>query len=251
MDFGGKVAIVTGGSNGIGKESAVLFAKRGARVVVSDIADEAGEAVAAEIRQAGGQAEYIRCDVSKSAQWQAMVKQVIERWGRIDMLVNNAGVLLGKKVVDQTEEELDLLYNVDVKGVFLGCKYTIPEMLKVGGGSIVNLGSISGLVGLTEQAGYCMAKGAVVNLTKQIAVDYSREGIRCNVVCPGSIMTDVLRKYFTYLTPEGIEALKATHPINRFGEPIEVANTIVWLCSDEASFITGAPISVDGGYVAG
>lgn len=252
MTFAGKVAIITGAGSGIGLATARLMAAQGARVVVSDWNQESGEAAAAGLRAAGAEAIFVRADVSKADQVANMVQTAVSRFGRLDILVNNAGYIFAKTVEDMAEDEWDLVMDINAKGVFLGCKYAIPEMRKSGGGAIVNVASISGLVGLPQQSGYCASKGAVVQLTRQVALDYAGQGIRVNAVAPGSIETKVLTDY---LEQQGDAAraraeIVAAHPIGRTAQPEEVAEVIVFLCSEKASFVTGAIYSVDGGYVA-
>lgn len=252
MEFSNKVAIVTGGAQGIGLSTVELLARGGAKVVLSDWNEAKGQQETERLRSLGLDVTFVRADVSKGADVQALVESTVGTYGKLNVLVNNAGYIIAKDVVTMTEEEYEKVMDINAKGVFLGCHFAIPFMLKAGGGAIVNIASISGLVGMPGQSGYCASKGAVVQLTKQIAVDFSAKGIRCNAVCPGSVETPVLTDY---LESSGNAAkaradIVANHPIGRTASPEEVAETIAFLCSDRASFVAGACFSVDGGYVA-
>lgn len=251
MEFANKVAIVTGGASGIGLSTVQILAAGGAKVVLSDWNAEQGIRETARLRKEGYEVTFVKADVSQSADVKNMVDTAVSTYGRLDILVNNAGYIIAKDVIAMQEDEFDKVMSINAKGVFLGCHHAIPEMLKHGSGAVVNVASISGLVGLPGQSGYCASKGAVVQLTRQVAVDFSAKGVRVNAVAPGSIETKVLTDY---LESSGDAAkaraeIVAAHPIGRTAEPVEVAEAIAFLCSDKASFITGTIVSVDGGYV--
>lgn len=252
VEFANKVAIVTGAAQGIGLATVELLVKGGAKVVLSDWNAEKGQKETERLRALGHDVTFFKADVSRAADVQALVETAVGTYGKLNVLVNNAGYIIAKDVVAMSEEEFDKVMDINAKGVFLGCHFAIPFMLKANGGAIVNLASISGLVGLPGQSGYCASKGAVVQLTKQIAVDFSARGIRVNAVCPGSIETPVLTDYLasTGDAEKARAEIVANHPIGRTAMPTEVAEAIVFLCSDRASFVTGACFSVDGGYVA-
>ncbi|MDP6549434.1 MAG: glucose 1-dehydrogenase [Dehalococcoidia bacterium] len=249
MRLEGKVAIITGGAHGMGAEEARLFAREGAKVAIADIREEDGQKVEAEIAEAGGQAMFVTLDVTKEDQWERVVGQVVAQFGKLDILVNNAGVSgSGFKDFGSTEA-WDLMMDINAKGVFLGMKHAIPEMQKAGGGAIVNISSMSGLVGQTYvHPGYNASKGAVRLVTKAAAVQQAKNGIRINSVHPGSMpamLTSGARG-----DGGSQEARMAAIPMGREGRPIEVANAVLFMASDEASYITGAELLVDGGYTA-
>lgn len=246
----GKVVLVTGGGSGIGRAVARACAREGAAVVVSDVDAAAGAAVADELKAAGGAASFAETDVSQSAQVEALVAQVLERHGRIDGAVNNAGIE-GElaKTVGWSEAGFDRTIAVNVKGVWLCMKSEIPAMLETGGGAIVNIASVAGLVGFLGSAGYAASKHAVLGLTKTAALEYSARGVRVNAVCPGPIETPMLDRIMT-----GGKAARAVfeelEPMRRFGAPEEIADGAVWLLSDAASFVTGVALPIDGGWTA-
>jgi NAD(P)-dependent dehydrogenase (short-subunit alcohol dehydrogenase family) len=246
----GKVAIVTGGASGIGRATAQLFAAEGASVLVADWTEDAGKQVAAEMTTAGGKAQFVQVDVSDPAAVERMVQIAVEAFGRLDVIFNNAGVE-GEQALtaDCTLENWERVINVNLKGVFLGCKYAIPELLKAGGGSIINNASVAGLVGFAGISAYAASKGGVVQLTKTIALEYATQGIRANAICPGVIDTPMVQR-FTSSGEQAREAMEAIEPIRRFGTPEEVAKLALFLASDDSSFCTGAPFIVDGGMVA-
>lgn len=246
MRLKGKVAIVTGGASGIGKSTAELMAAQGAGVLIADYS-KAGSEVAAALQSEGYEAEFFHVDVSEEAQVAAMVNKALERWSRLDIMVSNAGIgSLGQ--ADQLSlEDWNRVIAINLTGVFLCAKYAIPAMRKSGGGSIINLASILGHVGFGGATAYAAAKAGVVNLTRTMAIDYAKENIRVNAVCPGFINTPMVT---ASLTAEQIQAIGAMHPIGRLGRPEEVAHGIIFLATDEASFVTGTSLFVDGGYTA-
>lgn len=250
----GKIALVTGSGAGIGRETALKFAEEGAKVVVSDINGEAGAETVAMIKDAGGEAVFVRADVAKSEDVEALVAAVVETYGRLDCACNNAGIE-GKiaPMVDQTTENLDAILNVNLRGVFFCLQSEIRQMLENGGGAIVNLASVAGLIGFPGLSPYVASKHAVNGLTKNAALEYGGQGIRVNSICPGGIdtrMLNSLAEQSTGGTQSSEEMMSPLHPMGRIGKPAEVAELIVWLCSPKASFVTGANIPIDGGYVA-
>lgn len=246
----GKVAIITGSNEGMGKATALLFAKNGAKVAITGRTEETGEEVAKEIRDSGGEAQYFKLDVSKEENCKNVVDEVVKKWGKLDILVNNAGVTgVDKPTHELTNEEFDFVLNIDLKGVFFMTKYAIPKMKENKSGSIVNFSSIYGLVGSRELTAYHAAKGAVTLLTKKDAINYGPDNIRVNSVHPGTILTPLVQKLADE-DPEYEEKQLKLHPLGRFGKPEEVANAVLFLASDEASFITGAQLTIDGGYTA-
>jgi len=245
----GKVAVVTGAAMGIGQGAAVALAREGAAVVVADINDEAGEATAQAIRDAGGRAVFHHTDVSHTADVQASVERAVSEFGGLDILVNNAARAVPGSVVDATEESWNQVLNINLTSVWRGMKFAIPHMMKRGAGAIVNVSSVQSLVGFQGWAAYAAAKGAINALTQQAAADYSKHNIRINAVIPGTIMTPMNEKIFaeTQDPDKLIATWNAMHLLGRFGEIDEVANAILFLASDEASFITGTLLRVDGG----
>ena len=248
----GKTALVTGGGSGIGRAASLAYAKEGARVVVADVNVEGGEETVQMIKEAGGEAILVHADVSKPEDTKAMVDQAVEAFGSLDCAFNNAGIGGGRDrllTADYLEEDWDRVISINLKGVWLCMKAEIPQMLKQGGGAIVNTASIAGLVGLTGTIAYVAAKHGVTGLTKAAAMEYAKSGIRVNAVCPGYIHTPLVQR--TFDANEGYEErVAARHPIGRLGEPEEIAQAVVWLSSDAASFVTGHNMPVDGGYMA-
>jgi NAD(P)-dependent dehydrogenase (short-subunit alcohol dehydrogenase family) len=252
MRFKDKVALVTGGTSGIGRATALLFAQESARVAVVGRNRERGQQVVDEAQAAGGQAIFLACDVRLAVDCRRTVEDTLNNLGGLDVLVNNAGVFYANTIVDCTEEEWDDTVDISLKGTFLMSKYALPHMIEQGSGSIVNIASGWGLVGGNEAAAYCAAKGGVVLLTKAMAIDHSAQGIRVNCVCPGDIDTPMLvddaqRRGMAW-TDYMAEA--ANRPMHRVGQPEEVAHAVLFLASDAASFITGAALAVDGGGTA-
>ncbi len=251
LNLKGKVALVTGGGSGIGRATATAFAREGAKVAIADYAPEGGERTVKEITAAGGEAIFINADVSVGRQVEAMVNKVVQTWGRLDCAHNNAGIE-GRiaSVVDCTEENFDRITAINFKGVWLCMKYEIPQMLKQGGGAIVNTASVAGLVGFRNLVAYNASKGGVVLMTKTAALEYAQSGIRVNAVCPGVIRTPMVARLVDSSTLYTEKDLEAGEPVGRMGRPEEIAESVVWLCSDAASFVTGVAMAVDGGWVA-
>ncbi|MCU0449281.1 MAG: SDR family oxidoreductase [Bernardetiaceae bacterium] len=247
--FAGQVALVTGASSGIGKATALLFAQHGAKVAVVNRTPEAGRAVAQEIRDFGGEAIAITCDVAKRDQVEQMVATTVDTWGRLDMAYNNAGHSVIKGMIDITEEEWDAIVDITLKGTWLCMKYEIIQMLKQGKGAIVNCGSAAGVLAVSSIAPYTAAKHGVVGLTKNAAIEYIGRGIRVNIVNPGAIQTPMLDE-FTGKQEAVLNYLSARQAIGRIGQAEEIARAVVWLASDDASFINGAVVAADGGWTA-
>ncbi len=243
----GKVAIVTGGASGIGRATAILFARESAKVVVADYNPEGGQETLAVIKVEGGEANFIETDVSKPEDVERMVEETVRSYGRLDILFNNAGVGETAKVTEASLDHWERVLAINLRGVFLGCKYAIPKMIESGGGSIINNASILAEVGFSQAAAYSASKHGVVGLTKTIALDYAAEGIRANTVCPGFIRTPMVMEGLDEAAREYVVSL---HPLGRMGEPEEVAEAVLFLASDRSSFITGTCLFVDGGYTA-
>jgi NAD(P)-dependent dehydrogenase (short-subunit alcohol dehydrogenase family) len=246
----GKVALVTGGASGIGRATALTFAREGAKLVVADMNDEGGQQTVHMITENGGEAIFVKTDVSKTVAVQALISKVVETYGRLDCAHNNAGISSGVRALtaDYPEERWQQVLAVNQTGVWLCMKYEIVQMLHHGGGAIVNTASIAGLVGGAGGAAYTASKHGVVGLTKTAALEYAQQGIRVNCICPGYIQTPMTASNLS--DPERQAQIIAREPIGRVGTPEEVAETVVWLCSDAASFVTGHAMTVDGGYVA-
>ena len=251
MRLANKAAIVTGGGSGIGRAIAQMFAAEGASVLVADWALEGGEETTRLITEAGGRAHFVRADVSQAGEARALAQVARERWGRLDILVNNAGLVRVGSVTELSEDDWDLTLAVLLKGVFLCSRFAIPEMIASGGGAIVNIASVGGLVGAANLAAYASAKAGVINLTRQMAVDYGPCGIRANSICPGTIPTPL---HYAFYRPEDKEATLAewakSKPLRKVGRPEDIAYAAVYLASDEADFVTGANLVIDGGTIA-
>lgn len=251
MRLDNKVALITGAAGGIGREASLLFAAEGASVVAVDVDREAAVAVAKEVNQSGGRATAVGADVSKAADCEAMVAAAESEFGRLDVLFNNAGIMHANDddAVLTDEHVWDLTMSINAKGVFLGCKFGIPALRRAGGGSIINTASFVALLGAaTPQVAYTASKGAVLSMTRELAVLHAREGIRVNALCPGPLRTELLMKF---LDTEEKKARRLVHiPMGRFGEAKEMAQAALWLASDESSFTTGATFIVDGGITS-
>jgi NAD(P)-dependent dehydrogenase (short-subunit alcohol dehydrogenase family) len=247
----GKVGLVTGGTSGIGRDTAVLFAKAGAKVVVAGRREPEGTETIELIRAAGGDALFVKADVSKASEVDTLIQKAVERFGRVDVAFNNAGIEgLWVPIVRQSEEDWDRTIDINLKGVWLCLKYEIRQMLKQGGGgAIVNMASVTGLVGSGGAAAYSASKHGVIGLTKSAALETAKSGIRINAVCPAVIETPMAQRLFG--APQVHKSVLSSHPIGRFGRPGEIAEAVVWMCSDRASFMTGQSLILDGGFLAG
>lgn len=247
--FAGKVALVTGGNAGIGRATAIEFARQGAKVVVSGRRDKEGNEVIAEIKAAGGDAIFVKANVSKESDVQALIEKTLTTYGRLDFAFNNAGVEQSfSSLPEQAEETFDQIMDINVKGVWLSMKHQIPAMLKNGGGAIVNNSSVAGVIGMATVPIYVASKHAVVGLTKSVALEYAKQNVRVNSVAPGAVETRMFLDFAA--APEIRQMLESAHPMGRIGQPEEIANAVVWLCSDKASFVTGQTYAVDGGFTA-
>lgn len=246
----GKVALITGGGSGIGRATALAFAREGAIVAISDVAVENGEETARMVRDAGGEASFIPCNVAKGTEVKAMVDKTVGKYGQLDCAFNNAGIESSMvPIVDYPEEEWDKVISINLTGVWLCMKYEIPQMLKQGRGAIVNTASVAGLIGTPGISPYTASKHGVVGITKTAALEYATAGIRINAVCPGAIRTPMVNRVIAS-KPEIENFFLQCHPVGRLGTPEEIAAAVVWLCSDAASFVTGHAMVVDGGLTA-
>lgn len=248
--FQGKVAIVTGGGAGIGRETALRLAREGASVVIGDVKEREGREAEGQITQAGGRAAFMRADVAREEDCRALVDAAVSRFGGLDVAVNNAGVeQSGRPIVQITPDEFDRLMRINVLGVLMGMKHQVAAMQRRGGGAIVNLSSIAGLIGFPGAAVYVASKHAVLGLTRTAALERATDGIRVNAVCPGAIQTDMIDR-FVHHDAAAKAGLMAAHPLGRCGTVAETAAAILWLCAPESSFVTGQWLTVDGGYTA-
>jgi NAD(P)-dependent dehydrogenase (short-subunit alcohol dehydrogenase family) len=247
----GKVGLVTGGTSGIGQETAVLFGRVGAKVVVAGRRETEGDETVKLIRAEGGDALFVKADVSKASEVETLIQKAVEKFGRLDVAFNNAGVEgVWVPIIKQSEEEWDQTIDVNLKGVWLSLKYEIRQMLKQGGGgSIVNMASITGLVGAAGAAAYSASKHGVMGLTKSAALETAKNKIRINAVCPAVVETPMGKRLFGALPVH--KYVLSCHPMGRFGETTEIAEAVVWMCSDKASFMTGQSLVLDGGFLAG
>ena len=244
-----KVSIITGGASGMGRVAAGMFAAEGARVVVADVTEEAAESVVADVKAAGGQATAVVADVSKETDARRMVDHAIATYGRVDVLYNNAGIMpqADHSVIDTSVEDWDRVMAVNVRGVFLGCKYAIPKMVEQGSGSVINISSFVALVGCSNpQDAYTASKGAVLALTKSLAVQFAPQGVRTNAICPGPVETPLLMDWLVK-DEEAKRIRLARNPTGRFGKPEEIVHMAIYLASDESRWTNGAAMVVDGG----
>ncbi len=250
MNFSGQVALVTGAAAGIGRATAQAFAAEGLKVVVSDVDAAGGESTVALIRQAGGEATFVRCDVSKDADVQALMAATMAAYGRLDYAFNNAGIEIEKgKLNEGSEAEFDAIMDVNVKGVWLCMKYQLPLLLAQGGGAIVNTASIAGLGAAPKMSIYSASKHAVIGLTKSAAIEFAKKKIRVNAICPAVIDTDMFRRAYE-ADPKKGEFVAGMHPVGRIGRVEEIAAAVLYLCCDGAAFTTGQALAIDGGVTA-
>lgn len=253
MKLKDRVAIITGGNSGIGRSSSLLFAREGARVVVAARDEKKGREVVDEVKSQGGEASFIRTDVSRSPDVRALVDGTISRYGRVDVLFNNAALSPVGTILTTTEEEWHSVIETNLTGTFLCTRYVVPHMQKQGGGSIINTGSINSLMAMKDEAAYDASKGGVLMLTRAVAMDFAKDRIRANCICPGAIETPMLRDILSKAPdPKEAEAeLVRKHALGRVGSPEEVAAVALFLASDDSSFVTGAALAVDGGMLGG
>jgi len=250
MKLKNKVAIITGGATGIGKATSLLFAKEGAIVIIASRNEKNGNKIVSEIKRKKGKAEFIKTDVESEQNIKNLILNVIKKYKKIDILYNNAGIEDSTNIVDTEIEDWEHVIHTNLRSVYLCSKYTIPYMKK--NGTIINTASVAGLVGFNELAAYCAAKGGIVNLTRQMALDYAKKGIRINCVCPGAINTPMIKRYIkNSKNPKQTKKdLESMHPLGRLGQPEEIATTVLFLSSQDASFITGQALAIDGGFTA-
>ncbi|MFJ2456022.1 SDR family oxidoreductase [Pseudomonas protegens] len=250
MMFSGQVALVTGAANGIGRATAQAFAAQGLKVVVADLDTAGGEGTVALIREAGGEALFVSCNVTLEADVQSLMARTIEAYGRLDYAFNNAGIEIEKgRLAEGSMDEFDAIMGVNVKGVWLCMKYQLPLLLAQGGGAIVNTASVAGLGAAPKMSIYAASKHAVIGLTKSAAIEYAKKKIRVNAVCPAVIDTDMFRRAYE-ADPKKAEFAAAMHPVGRIGKVEEIASAVLYLCSDGAAFTTGHALAVDGGATA-
>jgi len=248
----GKVALITGGASGIGRATALTFAREGAKLIIADMNEDGGQQTVHMIAEHGGEATFVQVDVSRATEVEAMISKTVQTYGRLDCAHNNAGIGSRPRVLlhELSEESWERVISINLKGVWLCMKYEIIQMCTQGGGAIVNTASIMGLVGSWSRSGvYNASKHGVVGLTKTAALEYAKSGIRVNAVCPGYIRTPLIEEALAS-NPEMEAQIVARHPVGRMGRPEEIAEAVMWLCSDAASFVTGHTMTVDGGYVA-
>ena len=245
----GKVILISGGAKGQGATESIMFAGEGAKIIIGDILDDEGLKVESQIRDLGGEATFVHLDVTQELDWDNAVKTAISTYGKLNVLVNNAGILIRKSIEDTTVEDWDRIMSINAKGVFLGTKAAIPALREAGGGSIINISSTAGLVSSSSgSASYTATKGAVRLFTKSTAIQYAKDRIRCNSVHPGPIETDMIHQSIT--DPDAMALRMEKLPMGRLGKPEEVANGVLYLASDESSFVTGSELVIDGGSTA-
>ena len=249
MRLNGKVAIITGAASGIGKATAILFAEHGAKIVVADINKDGGKKTVADIQDVGNDAIFVKTDVTVKSDTEQMVEQAIASYGKLDILLNSAGIAMRLPVAELSEEDWHRCLDVNLTGVFLCSKAAIPAMQNNGCGSIINMSSIYGIVGADVRAAYVASKGAVTNLTRGMALDYASDNIRVNCICPGFVETPLVAGVVK--TPEEYQKLADKHPLRRLAKPEEIAYGALYLASEESSFVTGIALPIDGGYTAG
>jgi NAD(P)-dependent dehydrogenase (short-subunit alcohol dehydrogenase family) len=249
MRLEGKVALITGGASGIGAETARLFAREGASVSIGDMDEQGAIDVARAIDASGGSALAVRLDVTEAEEVEAAVAKTVDQFGHLDILFNCAGIFIEGGALDHTEEDWDKVMDVNVKGTFLACKYAMPVMLEAGGGAIVNVGSIQSFSGDSASLVYTASKAAILTLTRNIALKFAARGIRCNTVCPGDCETPLIQALFDE-NPGMREAIAAKYPAGRLAKPIDIANAVLFLASDEAGFANGTELVIDGGFLA-
>lgn len=249
MRLAGKVALITGAGGGIGRVTAELFAAEGARLVLTDLDEQAGQESLAAVQAAGGEGVFVPGDVAEPADAAGIVEGGVARFGQIDILFNNAGITRIGNVETLPVEEFDLVYRVNVRGPFLMMKYTVPVMLRQGKGSIINMGSTASLVAAVNMTAYGVTKAAMLGLTRAGAADYAKQGVRVNCLAPGATLTPLLQK-INRERPAESAAFAAKHPIGRFAEPVEIARAVLFLASDDSSYVTGSTLSADGGMTA-
>ena len=250
--FSNKVALVTGGTSGIGSATAIAFAREGAKVVVSGRREKEGSEVVSLIKKSGGEGTFVKADVSSEADMSALIAQTLSVYGRLDAAFNNAGIEgdVGKATHEQSVENYRAVMDINVLGVLLAMKHEVSAMLKNGGGAIVNSSSVGGLVGFPGVGVYVASKHAVIGLTKTAALEYATQGIRVNAVSPGGIETPMFERFTVGIGSDARDQMAAMHPIGRTGRPEEIAEAVLWLCSDKASFVTGHTLVADGGLTA-
>lgn len=253
MKLQNRVAVITGAGSGIGQAMANLFAREGARIFAADINGDAAQQTASMIAEAGGASQSLAVDVTQPDQVRGMIEQARASYGRIDILCNNAGIGSTTDVVDCEPDDWDRVMTVNVKSVYLGCKYAVPGMIEQGGGVIINTASVAGMVGIVKRAAYCASKGAVIALTRQVAIEYVKQRIRVNCLCPGTVDSPWVERLLAQSDDRvaAREALEARQPMGRLGTPEEVAAAALYLASDDAAFITGTGLVIDGGWTAG
>ena len=246
-----KVALITGAGSGIGRATALLFAKEGAKVAVNDYVPAGGQETVKMIKEAGGEAIFLQADVSRAADAEKMVLTTVNTYGRTDILFNNAGISQGfTPTAEMTEDEWDSIHSINLKGVFLGCKYAIPVMLGQGGGVIINTASFAGMIGVPGNSAYCAAKAGVILLTKTMALEYGRQNIRVNCICPGGTLTPMVESWMP-ADPAAREAVMRAQPLGRMGQPEEIARAALYLACDDSTYVNGSSLVVDAGLTAG